>query len=387
LIFSTFPYTLQQLQIDNMKLTLLTQNLQQKLSFLNRAISTKNQLPILLNILIETQENSIKLSATDLEIGIEIFCPATIEEPGKTTVPARLFTELISSLTDDSLTIQSNENKIEVATKRTKSVFQTVSSDEFPKLYEVKGEKLAELFGKDIKREFTSVVFSASQDTTRPALSGILVRKEAQGFLLVATDGYRLSLRHYKVSQSSFQESTSFIIPARVFRELLAMKEDNSDISMYVSKEQNQILFEQGDTLLIGRLIEAEFPNFEKIIPSDFSVSVSFDREELLKAVKICSVFAKDSANIIKFSLAKDKIIVSSGASSVGENTVEVDARLSGEENEIAFNARYLLDVLGNVEEKEMVFDMIGPLNPGVFKVKGDESFLHLIMPIRVQGE
>jgi len=369
-----------------MKVTLLTQNLQQKLSFLNRAISTKNQLPILLNILIETQEDSIKLSSTDLEIGIEVRCPAKIEEEGKTTVPARLFTELITSLTDDSLSMQMLENKLEVATKKTKSVFQTVASDEFPKLYEVKGEKLAELFGKDIKREFSSVIFSASQDTTRPALSGVLVRKEAQGFLLVATDGYRLSLRHYKVTESKSGESTSFIIPARVFRELLAMKEDNSDISMFVSKEQNQVLFEQGDTVLIGRLIEAEFPNFEKIIPSDFSVSISFDREELLKAVKICSVFARDSANIIKFSLTKDKIIVSSGSSSVGENTVEVDARLSGEENEIAFNARYLLDVLGNVEEKEMVFDMIGPLNPGVFKVKGDESFLHLIMPIRVQG-
>lgn len=368
-----------------MKFDLLTPNLAQKLSFLNRAISSKNQLPVLQNILIETQEKTIKLSSTDLEIGIEEICPATIEEPGKTTVPARLFTELISSLSDETITMQLKDSKLEVVTKRTKSVFQTVTSDEFPKLYEVKGEKLATLSGKDIKREFSSVVFSASQDTTRPALSGVLVRKESQGFLLVATDGYRLSLRHYK-AESKTGESVSFIIPARVFRELLAIKEEDEDINMYISKEQNQVLFEQGDTILIGRLIEAEFPNYEKIIPSDFSVSVSFDREELLKAVKICSVFARDSANIIKLSLVKNNITVSSGSSAVGENTVEVEAELSGEENEIAFNSRYLLDVLGNVEEKDMVFDMIGPLNPGVFKVKNDESFLHLIMPIRVQG-
>jgi len=364
---------------------LLTPNLQQKLPFLNRAISTKNQLPILLNILIETQEHAIKLSSTDLEIGIEILCPAKILEPGKTTVPARLFTELISSLSDDSITMQTKESKLEVITKRTKSIFQTVNSDEFPKLYEVKGEKLAILSGKDSKNEFSSVVFSASQDTTRPALSGVLVRKESQGFLLVATDGYRLSLKHYKVSESK-AEDTSFIVPARVFRELMAMKNESADISMYISQEHNQVLFEQGDTILIGRLIEADFPNFEKIIPSDFSVSVSFEREELLKAVKICSVFARDSANIIKLSLAKDHITVSSGSSSIGENTVEVEAVLSGEENEIAFNARYLLDFLSNIEEKELVFDMIGPLNPGVFKIKNDESFLHLIMPIRVQG-
>ena len=368
-----------------MKLTLLTANLQQKLSFLNKAITTKNQLPILLNILIETQQNSIKLSATDLEIGIEIICPAKIEEEGKITVPARLFTELITSLTDETVTMVSIDSKLDVSTKRTKSTFQTAASDEFPRLYESKGEKLAVLSGKGIKEEFSSVVFSASTESTRPALSGILLRKEDQGFLLVATDGYRLSLRHYKVTQSA-ANNASFIIPARVFRELLSMKENDEDIVMFVSKEQNQVIFEHGDTLLVGRLIEAEFPNFEKIIPSDFSVSVSFEREELLRAVKTCSVFAKDSANIIKLSLTKDHITVSSGSSSIGENKVEVDAQLKGEENEIAFNARYLLDVLGNIQEKELVFDMIGPLNPGVFKIKNDESFLHLIMPIRVQG-
>src|SRR5437868_3029596 len=133
-----------------MKFDLLTSNLQQKLAFHNRAISSKNQLPILQNILIETQEKSIKLSSTDLEIGIEETCPATIEESGKTTIPARLFTELISSLSDESLTMHLQGNKLEVSTKRTKSVFQTASSDEFPRLYEVKGEKLATLSGKDI---------------------------------------------------------------------------------------------------------------------------------------------------------------------------------------------------------------------------------------------
>jgi DNA polymerase-3 subunit beta len=369
-----------------MKVQILTPNLQNKLSFLNRAISSKPQIPVLQNFLIETLEDKVKLSSTDLEIGIEVYCPAQIEEKGAVTVPAKLFTELINSLSDDTMTLETKENTLELQTKKTQSRFQTISSDEFPKLYEEKGEKLAVLSGKNIKSELSSVIFAASQDTTRPALSGILVRKEANGFLLVATDGYRLSLRHYKVEDSHVGETNTFIIPARVFRELLAMKEEGEDINMYIAQQNNQVLFEQGETVLIGRLIEAEFPNFEKIIPSDFSVNISCDREELLKAVKICSVFARDSANIIKFALAKDHIMVSSGSSAVGENTVRVDASLTGEENEIAFNSRYLLDVLSNVEEKNIVFDMIGPLNPGVFKVQNDESFLHLIMPIRVQN-
>jgi len=370
-----------------MKVQILTTNLQTKLSFLNRAISPKSQLPVLQNFLIEAKNDKVKLSSTDLEIGIEIFCSGVITEEGETTVPAKLFTELINSLNDESLTLETDENTLEVKTKRTKSVFQTISSEEFPKLYEEKGDQLAVLDGKEVKKEFSSVVFAASNDTTRPALSGVLVRKEAEGFLLVATDGYRLSLRHYKTSANQTGgESASFIIPARVFRELLSLKDDGSNIMVFVSQQNNQIMFQQDDTILIGRLIEAEFPNFEKIIPSDFSVSVSFEREELLKAVKICSVFAKDSANIIKLALSSDHITVSSGISAIGENTVRVEAKLSGEENEIAFNARYLLDVLSNVEENDLVFDMIGPLNPGVFRVQGDTSYLHLIMPIRVQA-
>lgn len=368
-----------------MKVQLLTPNIQSKLSFLNKAISPKSQLPVLQNLLIEAKEDKIRLSSTDLEIGIEAYCPAKIEVEGETTVPARLFTELINSLTDEVLTLTAEDNSLELQTKRTKSTFQTISADEFPKLYEEKGELLARLSGKEIKKEFSSVVFAASADTTRPALSGVLVRKEAEGFLLVATDGYRLSLRHYKTSENKASESASFIIPARVFRELLSFKDESKDIAMFVSQANNQVIFEQDDTILVGRLIEAEFPKFEKIIPSDFSVNVTFDREELLKAVKICSVFARDSANIIKLALSSDHIIVSSGSSAVGENTVKVDAKLNGEENEIAFNARYLLDVLSNVEEKDLSFDMIGPLNPGVFKVQGDESYLHMIMPIRVQ--
>jgi DNA polymerase-3 subunit beta len=369
-----------------MKVTLLTGNLQKKLSFLNHAISSKNQLPVLLNILIEANEDSITLSSTDLEIGIEIKIPANIEEEGAITVPAKTFTELINSLSEESVTFHTTDNKLEVVTKKTNSIFQTINADEFPSLFEEKGEKIATLQTEDIQRDFSSVVFSASQDTTRPALSGVLVRREDEGFLLVATDGYRLSLKHYKTAEKGEGANASYIIPARVFKELLAMKEDKGEIIMYVASGKNQVLFEQGTTVLVGRLIEADFPNFEKIIPSDFSVNVTFDRNEMQKAVKICSIFARDAANIIKFSLRKDQIIVSSQSPALGENTVIVDAKLNGEENEIAFNARYLLDLFANTDMEEMVFEMTGPLNPGVFKASNDHSYLHLIMPIRVQG-
>lgn len=367
-----------------MKVTLQAELLKNKLVFVNHAITTRNQLPILLNILLEAKDNKLILSSTDLEIGIQTSCPASVEEEGSITVPAKTFTELIGSLNTESITLEVQASQLVVTTKKTKSKFSTLPKEEFPKLYEEKGSLIASISGEDIKKEFGSVIFSASSDAARPALSGVLVKQESNGFLLVATDGYRLSLKHYAVGSEdklqSAENETTMIVPARVFREVLALKEEGSKLSIYVAKTQNQIIFEQNETLLIGRLIEAEYPNYEKIIPIDFSVRASFDREEMLKAVRICSIFARDIANIIKFSLQEGKIVVSAG-----DNTVDVDAKIKGEENEIAFNAKYLLDCLSSIQTDSLEFEMTGPLNPGVFKLTNNESYLHLIMPIRIQ--
>lgn len=369
-----------------MKVTISLDIFKKQLAFINHAVSTRSQLPILTNILIEVKENKVFLSSTDLEIGIITEMPATPEEEGSTTVPARTFTELISSIPDEAITLKLEDSTLEVTSKKTKSLFQTIAATEFPKLFEEKGSEIAKLDMKNLSQELGAILFSASTETTRPALAGILVKNEEKGFLLVATDGYRLSLKHYTDGMAKEGVSLeTLIVPARVFREVLGMKEDLETVSVFLERNANQIIFEGKGTTLVGRLIEAEFPNFEKIIPTDHSTEILFNRDELHKAVKICSIFARDSANIIKLSLKSKKIVVSSQTPSLGENTVEVDAVLQGEENEIAFNAKYLLDALSNLPTEELQFQMTGPLNPGVFKLKEDTSFLHLIMPIRIQ--
>ena len=370
-----------------MKVTVLAENLQKKISYLSHAISQRSDLPILLNILLETNDGNLRISSTDLEIGIQTQLPAEIEIGGAITIPAKTFMELINSLPNEKITLITTDNSVVVESKKTKSSFQTIPASDFPKLYEEKGETIAKVNFADLKKAASMVVFSASTDTARPALSGILVKKEENGFLLVGTDGYRLSLKHHIASGGDLanKNEDTIIIPARVMREVLSIRDDITDVLIHVAKGSNQVMFEMGETLLVGRLIEAEFPNYERIIPSDHNSRIFFDREELLKAVKICSIFAREAANIIKFSLKKDKLIVSSQTPSLGENTVEVEGRLTGEENEIAFNARYLLDVLSGVPQPELSLEMTGPLNPGVFKLKDDASYLHLIMPIRVQ--
>lgn len=367
-----------------MKVSLQAEVLKNKLSFVNHAVSTKQQLPILSHLLLDARDHSLTVNATDLEIGIQIQIPAEIEEEGKIAISARTFSELISSLSTDTLTIETKDSSVQVKTKRTKSTFQTMPSQDFPRLYEEKGILIASIHPEELRKELNAVIFAASNDVARANLSGVLMEQESNGFLLVATDGYRLSLKHYTIGQEDkvqlLEGETSMIVPARVLKEAIAMKEEIGNLMLYVSRQSNQIVLEQASTVLVGRLVDADFPNYEKIIPGDFSIRATFDREEMLKAVRICSIFARDIANIIKFSLKEDKIIVSAG-----ENIVEVDAKAKGEENDIAFNARYLVEALTNIPAETIEFEMTGPLNPGVFKMQNDASYLHLIMPIKVQ--
>ncbi|MDP2649903.1 MAG: DNA polymerase III subunit beta [bacterium] len=371
-----------------MKLHLLCENLQKKLPYVTKIVSSKNQLPVLSNVLLKTKNGKLQIKGTDLEIGIQIEVPANIEEEGAVTVPAKAFSDLINAFSEEKITLQTKGNLFEVTTKKTKSTFQTLPEEEFPKLYEEKGEKIMSIKKDFLEKKLPSVIFAASQDLNRPNLSGILIKKGVKDLTMVATDGYRLSLRDLEVEllKNEDQEVISMLlIPARVFKEAIFLKDQEGEVEVYIFKKNNQILFKQDGTILVGRLIDAEYPSYEKIIPSGFSTTMLVDKEEIQKAVKICSVFARETANIIRFSLKNDLLIVSANTPSVGDNKVEVSAKITGDESEIAFNAKYLLDLFANIQTEELIFETSGPLTAGVFKIKEDPSFLHLIMPIRVQ--
>lgn len=373
-----------------MRVSFLSENINKKISFVNHAVSNRSALPILLNLLLLAKKGKFFISATDLEIGIEVSIPASIEEEGGITVPARTFYELLGSVPRGKIVLYTKDNALFFETDKIKTVFQTISPEEFPKIYDEKGDKITTLDNETLGSDLPKVVLAAASDAGRPALSGVLIKKENKDgrFLMVATDGYRLSLKKGDGGEKSAEKKDKgpLLVPARLIRELISVKDWAGDIGVYSSAGNNQIIFFLEDAVLVGRLIEAEFPNYEKIIPSDFSTRTVVDREEFQKAVKTCSIFAREAANIIKLSLAKGKIVVSASAPSLGETSAEVDAVIEGEENEIAFNARYLLEFLGNVDSEKIIFEMTGPLNPGVFKLDGDKDFLHIIMPIRIQG-
>lgn len=366
--------------------TVLSDNLKTAVSFAHHAVSSRSQLPILLNFLFEAKNGNLFVSATDLEIGIKIKIPAKVVKEGEACVMAKTFLDLVSNIDQEKIELNQDGNKLLLVAQNLKTTFPTSSSSDFPKLYESKGEKQAEFKKEEFDRQIQRVVFAAAQDLGRPALSGALIRKEEGGeLIIVATDGYRLSLKQ-GLSEKVFKGSTDIdlLIPARVIKEVVGLKQEEQTVSLFVTKESNQVLFEYGEAVIVGRLIEAEYPDYQKIIPDDFTTKAFFDKIQAHSAVRACSVFAREAANIVRMSVGKNKIVFSSSASSVGENEVEVEARVEGEENEIAFNARYLLEFFSGVDEENIIFEMTGPLNPGVFKLEKDKSFLHLIMPIRV---
>ena len=308
-----------------MLVTFLSENLQKTISFLNHAVSLRNQLPILSNFLIQAKNGKLILSATDLEIGIVSEVSANIEKEGEATVPAKSFYDFISSVGSQKLTLESRETELTLKGGRIKASFPVSAAEDFPKLFEKRGEKLLELEKKDIDKYVGRVSFAAAIDSLRPALSGVLIESAKDGLLFVTTDQYRLS--YQKTSLKTTGElKKPIVVPARLVKELM-----------------------------------------------------------FLKAIKICSIFARETANIVRFSIEKEKVTVSANSPSVGEDTVEVDAKTTGEENEIAFNAKYLLDVLSVLDDEEVIFEMNGPLNPGIFRIPEDKNFFHLVMPIRVQ--
>lgn len=360
--------------------------MEQALSIINHVVSQKSQLPILNHVLVKATKNSINLSATDLEIGIEFSLGAKVEREGELAIPAKILHELVASLPHEKITLSSQEQSLLVEAPKIKATVLGINSSEFPKIFEGEKELLFEIEVQELKKAIGRVYFASSTDEGRPVLTGVLLKVD-ENIQMIATDGYRLSMQLVRKTGKK-KQGISLLVPARVLKQLLLfLSEKEGLVAFYKSKTNNQIIVATNDNIIVGRLLDGDFPPYEKIIPKSLETTAILDAEEFLKAVKTCAVFARESANIVRMKLEKDGIYFSANSPQVGENVVKLDVGVEGEENEIAFNIRFLLDLLSNMEATEVVFEMTGPLNPGTFKIRNDDSFLHIIMPVRIQTE
>lgn len=369
-----------------MHFIILKENLIKALVITGRNISTRPQLPILSNILIKTDKSQIILAITDLEIGIIFKTPAKIEEEGEITVPGKLLVDFINSITADKIEFVTEGSSLIVKTVNTHASFTTIPANDFPSFPNIPEAKKTFAF-KKIKEAIAKCVFSASIDEGRPVLTGVKTFILGTKMSLAATDGYRLSTSVVEIPQQ--KEDVKVILPAQALSEVVRIAQDikTEEVEFSIIEGKNQAVFQFPGVTVFTRLIDGEFPNIEKIIPTSFKTKVVIDKDLFLQSVKTASLFARGAANIIKIKIEKNGLRLSANTPQVGEDEDFVEAKVEGEEGEIAFNFRFLLDLLNNFDEKELLFESSGPLNPGVFRpVTKTDSFLHIIMPVRVQN-
>lgn len=376
-----------------MKFKIAQGELVKTLLLANKSLSARASLPILANVLITANAKGIEVLSTDLETATKVNTPATVAVEGKTTVPGRFILEFAAQLPDGEVNFEKLGQEVVVTTKGYSARFATMATDDFPVIPKVeKGYRLrikSDDFGKAVQR----VAFCAAADEGRPVLTGVLCEVDKTSLTLVATDGYRLSFQKIPLSNKGEGVdggSLKMIIPAKAVGEVKKLVEEiggePGEIEIMVAQTQNLANFKLGNVEFTTRLIEGEFPGWQKIIPEKFSSQAKVSREELIRLVRVAAIFARDAGSIIKLKFAPDTLTVSASNNQVGSNEAATKITLEGKGGEIAFNFHYLLEMLTSVEGEDVNFEMIESLNPGELTLPGDANFFHIVMPVRLQS-
>ena len=369
-----------------MKVTVLQQDLYPAIQAVSRSVGAKN-LPVLANILIKTTENGLELSATNLEIGIIKKVHCKVGEQGSVTVPARTFLEVISPLTGQELELLATNDQLTITTKNFNASLNGISASEFPAI-PLSSEQSVEVDSKLIQESIPQITFAAASDEGRPILTGILTEIKKNGIELVATDGFRLA---HKTVSTKISDDVSFrsLIPRRTFEEVVRVlaeeaSEKDGKIRVATSENQNQMIFTIGQTIISSRLIEGQFPSWEKIVPTTFINKTTVERTEFIKAVKLASVFARNEANVVKIETQEKQLKLTSEAKQLGAQESEVEAEIEGDPVMIAFNSRYLLDALSACSSKQVTIEFSGNLSPALIKPIDNKDLEYVVMPIRL---
>jgi len=381
-----------------MKISCLQENLNRGLAVVGRAVATRATLPVTQNVLLSVDQSMLKLSATNLEVAITTWTGAMIEEEGAITVPARLLTEFVSSLPNDKidLEIQPGSAVLKLSCGRSKATIHGTDASEFPPIPTVDDGVSAQVDPLVLKAAIARVAFAAATEESRPVLTGVELKVEGDRFSLAAADGFRLAV-HHGALQSPVDSEIKVIIPARTLNELNRLLSDQEEpVEIMMTPAKGQVLFRirgRETVEVVSQLLQGAFPNYEQLIPDRHDTRAILDLPALLRAVRTAAIFARDGSNIIRLELVPSnggggngKVIISAKSEEVGENQDEVDAdTIEGDEGKIAFNSRYLLDVLTVLEKGKVALETTSSSSPGVFRPTDSEDYVHVVMPMFVQ--
>jgi DNA polymerase-3 subunit beta len=345
-------------------------------------VATRGTLEILSHILISTEKGRIKLSATNLEIGVNYKVGGKVDEEGSITIPARLFSELVAQLPSGKINLETEDSNIFLKSGEYESHIKGLSADEFPLIPKIKESKNFTIKSGDLRDVINVVGFSAALDETRPVLSGIYLNLNKDNLTLAATDSYRLAEKSIKVKNDQ-NKNIDVIIPAKSLIELSRLLGDGEgDVAVYL--DSNQVMFETEDFEFISRLVEGKFPDYKNIIPNSYETKALMTASEFAKIIKVAALFSGETVGSVNLQVRnKGKVSATSSSSQVGDSSAACEAEVEGKDAEIVFNSRYILDVLNSLGSNKISLEVSGNLNAGVIRKEGDKSFVYVIMPLR----
>ena len=381
-----------------MKISCLQENLSRGLAVVGRAVASRATLPVTQNVLLSVDQSMLKMSATNLEIAMTTWVGAMIEKEGSITVPARLLTEFVNSLPNDKIDLELDQGSglLQISSGSSNAHINITEASEFPPIPTVDDGVAAEVDPLVLKSAITRVAFAAATEESRPVLTGVEMKLEDSNFTMAAADGFRLAVHHGALLKS-VSEPMSMIVPARTMTEvnrLIGEREEPVEILMTPAKGQVMFRVRGGDTVeIVSQLLQGTFPNYEQLIPQSYTTRAIMDLPTVLRAARTASIFARDGSNIIRMHLmpaAADteppKVEISARSEEVGDNQDLVDLdEIEGEEGKIAFNSRYLLDVLAVLEKGKVALETTTSSSPGVFKPTDSDDYIHVVMPMFVQ--
>lgn len=363
----------------------MQENLARGLSTVSRAVSSRSSLPVLANVLLRTEDAGLKLTATNLEIGITAWVPGRIDTEGALTVPARLLTDVVGGLpAGERVDLEADGTTVSVRAGRFQTHLRGIDADEFPVIPSAGERPTTRVSQKVLRKALSEVTFAAASDEARPILTGVLTRFAGERLTLAAADNYRIAVKTLDVLMPV--EDASLVIPARSYVELMRVLADTDDpVDIMLAPARSQVIFHVDTIDLVSRLIDGQFPNYQQVVPTSHSTRAVVDRDELLKAVRLSALIAAGAANVVKLRIGEEGSagITIAAAADVGDAEGQVEAELEGDPVTVAFNARYLIEALQNVDAERLALELNGPLSSGVFRPIDDADYVHVIMPVR----
>ena len=376
-----------------MKFSCKQENLNSALNIVGRAVATRTTLPITNNVLMATDQSRLKLAATNLEMAITCWLVGKVEEEGEITVPAKLLTEFVASLPaeDVKISLAPKTKVLELNCGRYDARISGVDAKDFPPIPKVEDGLKTKVDVTALKDAISHVIFAAAVDESRPVLTGVDAKFDGNNLILASADGFRLAVYKMKLPAPVTQPA-EVIIPAKTLGELNRLiGEQEEPIEVTVNAKKSQILFRLKNIEMVSQLVQGTFPKYEQLIPQNSTTQATIDVGDFLRATKTAAIFARDGSGIVRLvvtpggELTPGKMTVSARSEEVGDDKGEIDAMVKGEEAKIAFNGKYLTEVLGVIKEAQVALETTSPSSPGVIKPVGSDNYVHVIMPMFVQ--